>query len=85
MAERLLERAMSDTAESNLNTAAFADLKVGAWPVVLCADVGTVDEAFVTTTVDRLPSEAGGRLNCLLIPAAVEGVEAEAIARWRRV
>jgi len=84
MAERLLERATSEAPESNLNTAALADLKVGAWPVVLCADVGTVDEAFVTTTVDGLPSEAGGRLNCLLIPAAVEGVEAEAIARWRR-
>lgn len=84
MAERLLERVTSDAPESNLNTAALADLKVGAWPVVLCADVGTEDEAFVTTTVDGLPSEAGGRLNCLLIPAAVEGVEAEAIARWRR-
>jgi diphthamide biosynthesis methyltransferase len=84
MAERLGERAANETSKSDLNVAALADLKVGAWPVVLCADVGTVDEAFVTTTVDGLPTEAGGRLNCLLIPAAVEGVEAEAISRWRR-
>ena len=52
--------------------------------MVLCADVGTADEAFVTTTVDGLPAERGGRLNCLLVPAAVEGVEAAAIARWQR-
>ena len=52
--------------------------------VVLCSDVGTEDEAYVTTSVAGLDLEAGGRLNCLLIVADVEGVEAAAIARWRR-
>lgn len=84
MAERLAERPPEEGALSSLTSAALEGLDVGAWTVVLCADVGTSDEAFVTTTVDGLPSEVGGRLNCLLVPAAIEGVEAAAIARWRR-
>ena len=84
MAERLTERSLEDHEGVPLIAEALQDLDVGAWTVVLCADVGTADELFVTTTVDGLRSTQGGRLNCLLVPAAVEGVEAAAIARWQR-
>ncbi len=57
---------------------------VDGWTVVLCSDVGTTDERYVTTTVAGLDHEEGGRLNCLLFPADVEGIEADAIERWRR-
>ena len=73
-AERLGERPTEEEDASSLFAEALEDLDVGTWAVVLCADVGTADEAFVTTTVDGLPAERGGRLNCLLVPAAVEGV-----------
>lgn len=58
--------------------------ELDGWTVVLCSDVGTRDERYVTTTVAGLEHEAGGRLNCLLVPAVVDGIEADAIARWRR-
>ncbi|MGB0284386.1 MAG: diphthine synthase [Candidatus Poseidoniaceae archaeon] len=84
MAKRLAERPAEEGSASSLSVEALEGLDVGTWTVVLCADVGTADEMFVTTTVDGLPAERGGRLNCLLVPAAVEGVEAAAIARWQR-
>ncbi|GIR77121.1 MAG: hypothetical protein CM15mP79_0580 [Methanobacteriota archaeon] len=85
MAERLGERPRKRRTPPRFLQKRSGDLDVGTWAVVLCADVGTADEVFVTTTVDGLPAERGGRLNCLLVPAAVEGVEAAAIARWQRV
>ena len=84
MAARLAERPDEEGGAFSLTSEALEGLDVGTWTVVLCADVGTADEVFVTTTVDGLPAEGGGRLNCLLVPAAVEGVEAAAIARWQR-
>lgn len=82
MTERLAER--SEEVVSELKSRAMQNQDIGSWTVVLCADVGTADEFFVTTTVDGLPAEPGGRLNCLLVPAEVDGVEADAIGRWRR-
>ena len=58
MAERLAERPAEEGASSL--SAATEGLDVGTWTVVLCADVGTADEMFVTTTVDGLPAEQGG-------------------------
>ena len=84
MAERLAERPAEEGGTSSLSAEATEGLDVGAQHHRPSADVGTADEAFVTTTVDGLPAERGGRLNCLLVPAAVEGVEAAAIARWQR-
>ena len=84
MAERLAERPVDDHGASPLTSSALEGLDIGEWTVVLCADVGTADEAFVTTTVKGLAAEEGGRLNCLLVPAEVEGIEAAAIARWQR-
>jgi len=84
MAERLAERSLGNPEGTALSEKALEGLDVGTWRVVLCTDVGTADEAFVTTTVNGLLAERGGRLNCLLVPATVEDVEAAAIARWQR-
>lgn len=54
-----------------------------AWPVVLCADMGTPDQRIVTTTLGALRQEKGGRLNCLVFPARTGEVEESALARWR--
>lgn len=50
--------------------------------VVLCSDMGTDDQTIVSTTVEGLRSQAGGRLNCLVFPAATGEVEEKALLRW---
>ena len=50
--------------------------------VVLCSDMGTGDQRIVSTTVDGLKDEAGGRLNCIVFPAATGEVEEKALLRW---
>jgi diphthine synthase len=53
-------------------------------PVVLCSDMGTPDQAMVSTTVGELDQEEGGRLNCLVFPASTGEIEEKALARWKR-
>ena len=53
-------------------------------PVVLCADMGTPEQAIVTTTLGALGDEKGGRLNCLVFPAGTGEVEEKAVLRWKR-
>jgi len=50
--------------------------------VVLCADMGTEDQRIVSTTVGKLSSIPGGRLNCLVFPASLSEVEEKALLRW---
>ena len=50
--------------------------------VVLCADMGTEDQRIVFTTVGKLSSIPGGRLNCLVFPASLSEVEEKALLRW---
>ena len=50
--------------------------------VVLCADMGTEEQQIVFTTVGKLSSIPGGRLNCLVFPASLSGVEEKALLRW---
>ena len=52
--------------------------------VVLCSDMGTPDQTMITTTVAGLEEEHGGRLNCLVFPAATGDIEEKALARWQR-
>lgn len=52
--------------------------------VVLCSDMGTGDQCIVSTTVDGLKDEAGGRLNCIVFPAATGEVEEKALLRWAK-
>ena len=52
--------------------------------VVLCSDMGTGDQRIVSTTVDGLKDEAGGRLNCIVFPAATGEVEEKALLRWAK-
>lgn len=52
--------------------------------VVLCSDMGTPDQALVTTTMGKLGHEKGGRLNCLVFPAGTGEIEEKALARWER-
>ncbi len=51
---------------------------------VLCADMGTDDQRIVSTTVGELSSIPGGRLNCLVFPASLSGVEEKALLRWSK-
>ena len=53
-------------------------------PVVLCADMGTPEQAIVTTTLGALGDEKGGRLNSLVFPAGTGEVEEKAVLRWKR-
>ena len=52
--------------------------------VVLCSDMGTGDQRIVSTTVGGLKDEAGGRLNCIVFPAATGEVEEKALLRWAK-
>lgn len=53
-------------------------------PVILCADMGTPEQAIVATTLGVLSEEKGGRLNCLVFPAGTGEVEEKAVLRWER-
>ena len=46
--------------------------------------LGTGDQRIVSTTVDGLKDEAGGRLNCIVFPAATGEVEEKALLRWAK-
>ena len=52
--------------------------------VVLCSDMGTDEQSIVTTTVESLAQQEGGRLNCLVFPASTSDVEEKAILRWSK-
>jgi len=57
---------------------------IGELQVILCSDMGTVDQRIVTTTMGNLADEPGGRLNCLIFPAGTSEVEEKALLRWKR-
>ena len=87
MAVKLIERV-----EDMPNKSPFERLKIesileicsniSSLRVVLCSDMGTKDQLIVTTTVDALANEQGGRLNCLVFPASTSDVEEKALLRW---
>ena len=52
--------------------------------VVLCSDMGTDEQSIVTTTVESLAQQEGGRLNCLVFPATTSDVEEKAMFRWSK-
>ena len=52
--------------------------------VVLCSDMGTDEQSIVTTTVESLAQQEGGRLNCLVFPASTSDVEEKAMLRWSK-
>lgn len=62
----------------------FVSEDVHKMRVVLCSDMGTGDQCIVSTTVDGLKDEAGGRLNCIVFPAATGEVEEKALLRWAK-
>jgi len=64
--------------------ARFLQQSIDEMPVVLCSDMGTSDQAMVSTTVGGLDQEKGGRLNCLVFPASTGEIEEKALARWKR-
>lgn len=61
----------------------FLDRAIDDVRVVLCSDMGTPDQALVTTTMGKLGHEKGGRLNCLVFPAGTGEIEEKALARWK--
>ena len=62
---------------------AFLEQEMNDLPVVLCSDMGTVEQNIVFTTVGELEHLEGGRLNCLLVPAWTSEVEEKALLRWK--
>jgi diphthine synthase len=63
---------------------AYLDQAMDALPVVLCSDMGTPQQAIVSTALGKLAQEEGGRLNCLVFPAGTSEVEGKALLRWQR-
>ena len=82
MEERGLEPAPQQTMNPFLDPYLEQDLE--GVPVVLCADMGTSEQSIVATTVGALESQMGGRLNCLVFPAATGEIEEQGLARWKR-
>ena len=77
----------SENQNSDMINAAYTSLlgeKMGDFPVVLCADMGTQDQEIVFTTIGELGHLEGGRLNCLLVPAWTSEVEEKALLRWKQ-
>ena len=50
--------------------------------VVVCSDMGTVNQQITSTTIGGLKSCQGGRLNTLVFPANPSEVEEKALLRW---
>ena len=86
--EGLTEREFSDDNPSDLLTKAalqsFVEEDALQMRVVLCSDMGTGDQRIVSTTVEGLSRQAGGRLNCIIFPATTGEVEEKALVRWEQ-
>jgi diphthine synthase len=84
----LAEREFSDGNPSDLLTKAalqsFVEEDALQMRVVLCSDMGTDDQRIVSTTVEGLSKQAGGRLNCIIFPATTGEVEEKALVRWEQ-
>ena len=50
--------------------------------VVLCSDMGTVQQKMIYTNLAKLSELKGGRMNCLVFPASTSDVEEKALLRW---
>ena len=50
--------------------------------VVLCSDMGTVQQKMIYTNLAKLSEYQGGRMNCLVFPASTSDVEEKALLRW---
>ena len=76
---------VADTAQRSKHAMVeeFLDRAIDDVRVVLCSDMGTPDQALVTTTMGKLGHEKGGRLNCLVFPAGTGEIEEKALARWK--
>ena len=81
-----LREEVADTAQRSKHAMIeeFLDRAIDDVRVVLCSDMGTPDQALVTTTMGKLGHEKGGRLNCLVFPAGTGEIEEKALARWKR-
>lgn len=80
-----LREEVADTAQRSKHAMIeeFLDRAIDDVRVVLCSDMGTPDQALVTTTMGKLGHEKGGRLNCLVFPAGTGEIEEKALARWK--
>ena len=80
------EASLGDGAQGSKRAmiARYLQQSIDEMPVVLCSDMGTPDQAMVSTTVGELEKEKGGRLNCLVFPASTGEIEEKALARWKR-
>ena len=79
LSETYVRRAFREFASKLYLQQTFDDI-----PVVLCSDMGTPQQAIVSTTLGNLGEEDGGRLNCLVFPASTSEVEGKALVRWQR-
>ena len=63
---------------------AFLEGEKDNLPIVLCSDMGTLEQKIILTNLGKLGNFEGGRLNCLLIPASTSEVEDKALLRWKQ-
>jgi len=48
----------------------------------LCSDMGTKDQSIFVGLSDEIAKIQQGRIHCLIFPAKLHDVEADALARW---
>jgi diphthine synthase len=57
---------------------------IDALPVVLCTDMGTLEQRILNCSVSTLGDAQEGRLHCLIIPANTSEIETKALQRWSK-
>ena len=58
------------------------DVDISDWSIVLCSDMGTKDQSIFVGLSDEIAKIQQGRIHCLIFPAKLHDVEADALARW---
>jgi len=89
MAAKLSEEGFDTLQSTNIEKLKFESCakiiqKVGGLSVILCSDMGTKNQQIRLLTVDSLEGAPEGGLHCLVIPAKLGEIEAEALKRWSK-
>lgn len=76
---RMLEKLANDPG-GNTNSTMLEEIE--HWKIALCSDMGTAEECIRVGTPSQVALMQGGRIHCLVIPATLHEMEAQALARW---
>ncbi len=55
---------------------------IDLWKIVLCSDMGRLEQRIFYGTLDDVQSINEGSIHCLVIPGRLDELEGEALARW---